>query len=139
MNSRDRFGREHEPATDDGFLQLYEIYDLKLPSVELAVLSACKTDAGTSIDGEGVITLARGFHAAGAQRVVGSQWDVEDRSTALLVGTLFQRIAAGERSGRAGFYSSALQSAKRAVRSDAAHSRWADPYYWAPFILSGIR
>jgi CHAT domain-containing protein len=33
-------------------------------------------------------------------------------------------------------YAAALRDAKRAVRAQA---RWAHPYYWAPFVLTGAR
>jgi CHAT domain-containing protein len=121
---------------DDGFLQLHEIYQLDLPGLALAVLSACESGAGPAVDGEGVFALSRGFHAAGAQRVVASDWVVDDRSTAVLMRGLFTGIAAGERGGGAVDYAAALRDAKRAVR---AQPRWAHPYYWAPFVLTGTR
>jgi CHAT domain-containing protein/tetratricopeptide (TPR) repeat protein len=124
------------PPDDDGLLQLYEIYDLRLPRAELVVLSACKTGAGTAIDGEGVFALSRGFHAAGAPRVIGSEWDVADRATAVLVGAFFHAVAASERAGAAPDYAAALRDAKREVRRAA---RRADPYFWAPLVLSGAR
>ena len=121
---------------DDGFLQLYEIYDLKIPECELAVLSACETNVGERFDGEGVFGLSRGFLAAGARRVIASQWAVDDESTAILMGHLFRRIAAQERRGERVNYARALRDAKLAVRRE---SKWADPYFWAPFILIGKR
>jgi tetratricopeptide (TPR) repeat protein len=121
---------------DDGFLQLHEIYELKLPEVELAVLSACATNAGAAVDGEGVFALSRGFLAAGARRVIASEWPVEDRSTAELMGHVFRGIAAAEQAGRPVSFTRVLWEAKRAVRGSAA---WADPYFWAPFVLTGAR
>jgi CHAT domain-containing protein len=117
---------------NDGNLQLYEIYELPL-SCELAVLSACGTQRGRRVPGEGVFALARGFQAAGARRVVASLWEVSDESTASLVGGFFTGLA---RAGTDPDYPSALRDARRRVRSD---SRWADPFYWAPFTLSGAR
>ena len=32
------------------------------------MLSACETSAGPAVDGEGVVALSRGFHAAGRAR-----------------------------------------------------------------------
>ena len=60
-------------SDNDGFLQLHEIYRLKLPDTELAVLSACKTGVGRYVEGEGIFALSRGFVAAGSRRVVASQ------------------------------------------------------------------
>lgn len=112
---------------DDGFLQLHEIYGLPL-SAELAVLSACDSNTGRLVEGEGVFALSRGFLVAGARRVVASQWPVDDASTAALMGDLFRRIGKGAEPARA------LRDAKRALRKNAA---WSDPFFWAPFVLTG--
>jgi len=120
---------------DDGYLQLFEIYGLDV-SCELAVLSACGSHAGLQVEGEGVFALSRGFLAAGARRVIASQWSVDDASTAVLIGDLFDRIAAAEQDGRTVSFAAALRDAKRAVR---ARSDWASPFYWSPFVLTGIR
>jgi CHAT domain-containing protein len=123
-------------STSDGFLQLHEIYDLRLGEVELAVLSACDTNRGPALDGEGVFALSRGFLAAGARRVVASQWSVGDDSTAELMGALFTRIVERERAGRVVDYAASLRDAKRVVRS---RPQWRDPFHWAPFVLTGRR
>jgi tetratricopeptide (TPR) repeat protein len=120
---------------DDGLLQLFEIYDLDLDS-ELAVLSACATQAGASIEGEGVFALSRGFLARGTRRVIASQWEVDDASTATLIATFFESVARSEAAGRPADYTALLASAKRTVRADPAT---AAPFYWAPFVLTGLR
>jgi len=119
---------------DDGLLELSEIYDLRLDS-DLAVLSACRTNVGLSIAGEGIFSLSRGFLVAGARRVIASQWSVDDASTAVLVGELFRALAAAERAGTGVGYAAALRDAKRRIR---ARSEWADPFFWAPFVLTGL-
>lgn len=90
------FQGEKTVAEDDGFLQLFEIYDLNLSECELTVLSACETNVGEYIEGEGVFALSRGFLAAGARRVIASQWSVNDASTAEMMGAFFRQIAANE-------------------------------------------
>lgn len=122
-------------ADDDGFLQLFEIYGLDL-SCDLAVLSACGSQVGRAVEGEGVFALSRGFVAAGARRVVASQWSVDDASTALLMEEFFGRIAAVWGDARPAPFTTALRDAKRAVR---ARQEWAAPFYWSPFVLTGIR
>jgi CHAT domain-containing protein len=120
----------------DGFLQLHEIYDLKLPDVELAVLSACETNRSANLEGEGVFALSRGFIAAGARRVVASQWAVDDASTAVLMGAMFEQVVAARRAGRTVDFAKALREAKLRVRS---RPEWSDPYHWAPFVLTGVQ
>ncbi|MDH5235980.1 MAG: CHAT domain-containing protein, partial [Gemmatimonadota bacterium] len=119
---------DHE---NDGFWQLHEIYEQHLSGVELAVLSACESNVGQNVEGEGVFALARGFTAAGAQRVVASQWDVDDASTAQLIGEFFRQVLAAESEGRPVRYAVALRDARRAVRRQ---SQWSDPYFWAAFV-----
>jgi len=119
---------------DDGLLELPEIYELRL-DCDLAVLSACRTNVGLSVAGEGIFALSRGFLVAGARRVIASQWSVDDASTAVLVGELFRALAAAERDGARIQYAAALRDAKRLVR---ARAKWADPFFWAPFVLTGL-
>ena len=121
---------------NDGFLQLHEIYDLELSDTELAVLSACETNLGTSVVGEGVFALSRGFLVAGARRTVASQWQVSDESTAGLMARFFEIVVRSEAAGEAVDYARALRDAKREIR---ANDSWSDPFHWAPFILTGQR
>jgi tetratricopeptide (TPR) repeat protein len=117
-------------AEDDGLLQIYEIYDLKL-GAKLAVLSACETQRGPAVEGEGVFALSRAFLVAGARTVIATQWPVDDEATADLVGDCFRRIA---RDRKPTDPTVSLRDAKRALRSRADRR---DPFYWAAFTLSG--
>jgi len=112
----------------NGHLRLYEIYNLRL-AAQLVVLSGCSTAVGTELNGEGAMSLTRGFLYAGAAKVLASQWEVEDRATAELMrrfyeGLLKERLAAG----------AALRKAQLSMRADP---RWKDPYFWAGFHLQG--
>jgi CHAT domain-containing protein/tetratricopeptide (TPR) repeat protein len=118
---------------DDGFLHLFEIYDLSV-AAELVVLSACESSAGSYALGEGVMALSRGFLSAGARRVVATQWKVDDAATASLIGDFLSRVARSA-SGLEGVdYAVALRDAKRAIR---ARSEWSQPFFWAAFVISG--
>lgn len=121
-------------AENDGFLQLHEIYDLKLPDCELAVLSGCQTNIGPRVSGEGVFALSRGFLVAGARRVVASLWNVDDESTARLIGEFFEQIAVSNKEARTIDYTLALRDAKRSIRSQ---DKWSAPAHWAAFVLTG--
>ncbi len=136
------------PYSEDesAFLTLHEIYQLQLHDCELAVLSACVTNIGPQQPLEAGMTLASGFLAGGARRVVASQWGVDDESTALLMETFFKEVTDAVRHGRAPDYALALHRARQAVRTtglqysrkhDDPRSDWADPSYWAPFELLG--
>ncbi len=112
---------------EDGFLQLREIYNLKLNS-DLVVLSGCKTNLGKYIEGEGLVSLARGFLYAGSSSVTGSLWEVGDFSTAYLMKLFYFYLKKGERK------SEALRKAKLEMIKNKAFEH---PYHWAGLILLG--
>jgi CHAT domain-containing protein len=112
----------------DGFLRLFEIYNLKLES-DLVVLSACQTALGRDVRGEGLIGLTRGFMYAGAPRVVASLWSIDDRATAELMKKFYVRMLREKLSP-----ANALRMAQIEMLKSA---RWQNPYYWAAFTLQG--
>jgi CHAT domain-containing protein/tetratricopeptide (TPR) repeat protein len=126
-------GQGRSAPDNDGFLMLHEIYRLPLGGCELAALSACSTNVGPQQPLEAGISLASGFLAAGARRVVASHWCVEDQSTAELMGTFFEQVVKAG-GGKAVSYARALHKARQKVR---AQKRWSSPAYWAPFVLIG--
>ncbi len=130
-------GRDPGDPTNDGFLTLAEIYDLNLDGCELAILSACDTNAGPEQRGEGTWALSRGFLVAGARRVVASNWLVDDEAAASLVSYFCSIIAKAEAKGEQPDYAKALWKAKRWVRNHPDHPEWKHPYYWGTFVLVG--
>ena len=54
-------------------------------------------DLGSAEAGEGLVGFAWAFLRAGAQRVIAGLWDVDDRSTADLMGRVYAEIALGRR------------------------------------------
>jgi CHAT domain-containing protein len=121
-------------VADDGFLTLPEIYDLDLRGCELAILSACETNAGPQEAGEGVWALSRGCIVAGARRVVASNWLVDDEAAASLISYFCAGVAEGEQKGGKADHAAALHAAKRWVRSQ---EKWSSPYFWGSFVLVG--
>jgi CHAT domain-containing protein len=112
----------------DGFLRVNDVYSTRL-NADLVVLSACQTGLGKEVRGEGVMGLTRAFMYAGAPRVIVSLWNVNDRATATLMGSLYRKmLREGMRPAQA------LRSAQLELRKN---SRWASPYYWAAFQLQG--
>ncbi len=121
-------------SDDDGFLSLHEIHALPLKGCELVALSACQTNVGPDRPLEAGTSLAQAFLAAGSRRVICSHWNVDDASTAELMGAFFEGVAKAEKGGEPVNYARLLQEARKTVR---ANPHWASPYYWAPFVLVG--
>jgi CHAT domain-containing protein len=115
-----------EGVGEDGFLQMREIYGLRL-SADLIVLSACQTAAGRLETSEGLLGLARPFFFAGARAVVASLWSIGDRATVPFMREFYKRISAGRPAAEA------LREAKLSMIG----SRWSHPFYWAGFLLEG--
>lgn len=114
-------------AEHDGYLHLNEIAAARL-GARLVVLSACETEAGRLFNGEGLMSLARGFVLAGAHGVVATRWPVGP-ATAELMGQFYAALAAGVRP------SAALRQAQRALRQDP---KTAHPFYWGGFgVIAG--
>ena len=113
---------------NDGFLRLYQIYNLNLP-VDLVVLGDCETAMGTEVRGEGVESLARGFMHAGASRLVASLWQVDDESTSELMKSFYRNIVK--------YHLSAAAALRQAQLEISRNPRWRDPYYWGSFVLMG--
>jgi len=119
---------DREGKPQDGFLRLYEIYNLQL-NADLVVLSACETGLGKEIKGEGLIGLTRGFMYSGAPRLVASLWNVDDLATAELMKLFYQRMLKDGLPAGA-----ALRAAQLEL---SGQKRWSSPYFWAGFVLHG--
>jgi CHAT domain-containing protein/tetratricopeptide (TPR) repeat protein len=114
--------------SQDGLMQLQDIYNLKVSS-NLVVLSACNTALGKNIQGEGLISLTRGFMYAGSRSVVATLWSVDDKATTELMSHFYEALLKqGLPPG------AALRAAKLALREE---KRWRPPYFWAAFVLQG--
>jgi CHAT domain-containing protein/Tfp pilus assembly protein PilF len=119
-------------AVNDGRLEVHEIARLHL-NARLVTLSACDTGLGSGDfaeipAGDEFVGLNRAFLEAGSSAVVATLWEVNDRSTLLMMQRLYGAIA--NHGGVA-----ALASAQREMITD---SRYRHPYYWASFIYIGI-
>lgn len=113
-----------------GVMTAAEVATLDLRGTQLVVLSACQTGLGEQVGGEGVLGLRRALVQAGSQTQVLSLWNVDDDATAELMKGYYAGLAAGQ--GR----SAALRAAQKKMQK-AKKGRWAHPYYWAAFVVSG--
>ncbi|MEM7104735.1 MAG: CHAT domain-containing protein [Bacteroidota bacterium] len=112
-------------------LELAELYTLQLPA-ELVVLSACQTGLGTLAEGEGVMSLARGFTFAGSKRLISSLWSVNDASTASIFNYFYRHIGENKTS------TEALRQAKMDyLKTEGLSNALKSPYFWAGFNMVG--
>lgn len=120
---------QNNDSTEDGLLNAYEIYNLKL-NAKLAVLSACKTGTGKLSKGEGIMSLARGFLFAGIPSIVMTMWEIEDVSGAEIMTYFYKQLKAGIGPDEA------LRNAKLTYlkQSDPLQSH---PYFWAAYVQIG--
>lgn len=124
-------GRAERDEGDDGVWQIREIYKMRLPRTRLVVLSACQTGIEQQYRGEGAISVARPFIAAGVPVVVASLWPVDSRSTKDLM-VSFHRHRTRDRLPTA----EALRRAQlEMLRGD--DTRYRHPYHWAAFNAIG--
>jgi CHAT domain-containing protein len=106
-------------ANQDGLLQIREIVDLDLQG-RVIVLSACSSNTGAMLRGEGVMSLARAFFQAGAHTVVASLWRLRDDEAADLFDRFYRHLGKGRS------VAAALQAAQRdMIREGAPAAAWA--------------
>jgi CHAT domain-containing protein/Tfp pilus assembly protein PilF len=126
-------GVELEKDNDnDGRLEVHEILGLRLKA-RLVTLSACETAMGSGYfteipAGDEFVGLTRAFLSAGASTIAATLWEVNDSSTAQLMGNFYHNI-------RQRTPSRSLAVAQRAMlHGDAIHRH---PFYWSAFVVVG--
>ncbi len=117
---------------DSGSSEALFAYELaRIPlKAELSVLSACNSGSGEYRHGEGILSLARAFKAAGCPNIVMSLWQANDASTREIVVGFFKNLRAGM--GKA----DALRKAKLDYLKNTSQEL-RHPYYWAGLVLVG--
>ena len=113
--------------TEDGFLQMREIYNLELNS-DLVTLSSCQTGLGRPTRGEGIEGINRAFFYAGTSSVLMSLWAVNDEASYQLMERFYFHLRSSES------IKNALRKAKLEMINSGILSH---PYYWAGFVISG--
>ncbi len=121
-----RYGRDGSSV--DGHLRVGDIFLLDL-NAQLVVASACETGLGGDLKSEALSAFAQAFVAAGAEQVLVSLWLLNDRASALLMGSFYRHLwAGGNRPG------AALRLAQLELMAD---ERYRSPHFWAPYVLQG--
>jgi CHAT domain-containing protein/tetratricopeptide (TPR) repeat protein len=124
---------------------------------DLVTLSACESGLSRVRRGDELIGLIRAFMHAGAPALVSTLWRVDERSTLILMERFYREIQAGMSLAQA--LKRAQLHLKNLTRQEALavlthlpndrvgtslaeedkQRIFADPYYWAPFVLVGGR
>ena len=103
-----------------------DVEKLKIKA-DLVVLSSCQSGVG-QLDSEGVQGIHRSFHKAGAQNVVFSLWNANDRTCHQFMTAFYTSIAQGNS------YAQALRIAKLDLLKLADT---ASPNVWGTFLMIG--
>ena len=107
-----------------------ELYNESMDS-DMVVLSACDTGNGQMFNGEGIQSVSKAFTYAGVPSTVMSLWKVDDKATAILMGSFYKYLNAGKPKDVA------LKWAKRDYVNSTMDSELKHPYYWSGFVISG--
>lgn len=120
---------ENTDTLNDNFLYAYELPSLML-NAQLVVLSACQTGYGKYQNGEGVMSLGRGFIYAGTPSLVMTLWAINDQASSKIMELFYANLKKGQPKREA------LQQAKL-MYLEESKGLAAHPAFWSPFILHG--
>jgi CHAT domain-containing protein len=109
----------------DSYLTLYDLYRMNLPA-EFLTLSGCVTGLNVVDKGDELMGLTRGLLYSGAQSLLLSLWDVDDKSTSEFMTAFYEGFSPAFPKA------DALRSAMLRIRERRPH-----PYHWAAFKLTG--
>lgn len=113
----------------DGNLEAQEILaDVDLTRVNLVVVSACSTAAGTPSAGDEMIGLTRALLYAGTPAVLSTLWEIDDAASTLLMDRFYDRLVQGV---------PAADALREAQVSLLRGEKFGSPRFWAAFSLNG--
>ncbi|GAB4302754.1 MAG: hypothetical protein Fur0025_43720 [Oscillatoriaceae cyanobacterium] len=95
-------------------------------TIELLVLSACKTAAG---DDRAALGLAGVAVRAGARSTVASLWSVSDEATAELMSRFYHELTHSQ--------VTKAEALRRAQEAVLQNPNFAHPYFWSAFVMVG--
>jgi CHAT domain-containing protein len=126
-------GANHEPTLDLGKQKIY-LFELSntVNAPSLVVLSACQTADGVLANGEGIISMSRGFNAIGSLATIASLWNVNDEAAATITSSFYKQL------GSSSNPVIALHEAKlNWIKSSKSSNSLLLPYYWDSLIYMG--
>lgn len=121
--------QQQEDSLDAYSIGTYELFGLDLKA-SLVVLSACNTGTGKYREGEGIISLTRGFIHAGVPSIVMTNWEVHDQTGSWMMERFYDYLDDGMSKDVA------LQQAKIDFLEQANQLK-AHPYFWASYVVIG--
>lgn len=125
---------ENSNANNQGILSGEACAASNLSRARLVVLSACATGLGEETVVAGTYSLVRAFHVGGAQNVIGSIMEVDDKTTSLLMSSFYRHLSTD-----AAIPSEALAHAQRELRDKLTASGVVNNQrFWATWICSGL-
>ncbi len=121
-------------AESDGLLDAAEVARLDGKSWKLVVLSACHAARGLRVNGEGLGSLRRAFHLAGAERVISPCWAVDDTDTQRMMEIFYEQLWKRKRAPH-----EALRNAQLALLKEKRKQGVPDgaPGSWGAWLVSG--
>lgn len=125
------FYPEDESTLSGYRLYTHELYNLRLDSVNLVVLSSCDAGNGRLVKGEGIISLARAFAYAGCPNIMTTLWKADDKAAAEIASQMHRYLKEGLQKDEA------LRKAKLDYLQNPRMKELRDPYYWANFVFIG--
>jgi CHAT domain-containing protein len=100
----------------------------EIRKLQLAVLSACGTAAGSQANESATQSLAEYLLSSGVPHVIASRWNVDSHETAEFMSDFYAKLFQGKS------VADAIYSARLTLASRPASRH---PYYWAAFELQG--
>lgn len=114
-------------AGEPGVLLARDLAGRSFEKLRLVVLSACTSVGPRSARSSGITGMARPFLQAGVRSVIGSLWNIEDRSTQDLMRSFYQDVQAGIRPAEA------LRRTQVRALSGSEHA-WREISSWGAFV-----
>jgi CHAT domain-containing protein len=117
--------------SDDGRFEVHDVFASRVRN-PLVYLSGCETGLGAASatgyeSGADASTFAHAFLAAGARGVVSTVWRIEDGSAAVFARDFYRQLRNHD----------AAEAVARAQRELLKSAAYRQPFYWAPYMLTG--
>ena len=119
-----------KPGQPNNYVFLKELYDLDLRGVSLATLSACDTERGRLVPGEGIQAFSRALLAAGSRSALTTLWRVPDGPTSQFMQQFYYYLVKQHKSKAEALRLTKLEFLQSGT--ELSH-----PRYWAAFVLNG--